>query len=151
VPLQTPWQFDKNTVPLLQQSVLSITATADTFGVVDVSIEGHLVKVYCHMSNNSPLWFNIAAQISTLEARKDLLNSKKEAIEEEIKEVNQSIALLKLVSNPIQPVTPSTRAAATQTDLHLPKSHQLMFTPLTELQQEEEERKSRIVKSFKKK
>jgi hypothetical protein len=37
-----------------------------------------------------------------------------------------------------------------QTEVHLPLSQQLMITPLTRLQVEEEERKKRIFKSFKK-
>ncbi len=98
------------------------------------------------MSNNTPLWFNIACQISTLEARRQKILEQKEELDIEIED---NIALLELLYN-YSPKKCKAKTAQTQTEVHLPLSQQLMITPLTRLQVEEEERKKRIFKSFKK-
>jgi len=98
------------------------------------------------MSNNTPLWFNIARQISTFEARRQKILEQKEELDIEIED---NIALLELLYN-YSPKKCKAKTAQTQTEVHLPLSQQLMTTPLKRLQVEEEERKKRIFKSFKK-
>lgn len=101
------------------------------------------------MSNNTLLWFNIACQISTLEARRQKILEQKEELDIQVREIEDNIALLELLYN-YSPKRCKGKTAQTQTEVHLPLSQQLMITPLTRLQVEEEERKKRIFKSFKK-
>jgi hypothetical protein len=76
----------------------------------------------------------------------------KEELDIQLQEVDDSIALLKLLSNTsTKQCTATFHLAHMQTEVHLPLSQHLMTTPLTRLQVEEEERKKRIVKSFRKK
>ncbi len=95
------------------------------------------------MSNNTPLWFNIACQISTLEERRQKILEKKEELDIQVREIEDNIALLELLYNS-SPKRCKGKTAQTQTEVHLPLSQQLMITPLTRLQVEEEERKKRI-------
>jgi hypothetical protein len=108
----------------------------------------------------NPLWFNVSTHINTLLERRNKLINERTNIEEQISEINQSIALLQLLS-PLsaRPTTstvppsarPTTSTVEIQTTIHLPSSQHLMTTRLMQLQIEEEERKLRIVKSFQKK
>jgi len=102
------------------------------------------------MNINNPLWFNISTHINSLEDRKQKLIEKRNNIDEQIAELDNTIALLELgCGSPIG--KPRTVSVSSQTDIHLPKSRQLMTSPLTPLQKEEEERKKRIFSSLKKK
>jgi hypothetical protein len=105
-----------------------------------------------HMNNNNPLWFNKIAHINLLEERKQRLIEERINIDAHIAEIDHSIALLQLSGAPVQPPQPPTTiSVGSQTELHLPISKQLMSSPLTRLQEEEEDRKNRIFKSLKKK
>jgi DNA repair photolyase len=102
------------------------------------------------MNNNNPLWFNISTHINSLEDQKQKLIEKRNNIVEQIAELNNTIALLELGG--VTPRgKPRTVSVSSQTDIHLPKSRQLMTSPLTALQKEEEEREKRIFSSLKKK
>lgn len=103
-------------------------------------------------NNNNPLWVNVATQINILEDRKHKLIEKRTSIDDHIAEINNTIAQLQLGSSPSVPSGKARKVSiGSQTEIHLPKSKQLMTSPLTPVQEEEEERKKRIFDSLKKK
>jgi hypothetical protein len=101
------------------------------------------------MNNNKPLWFNITTHINLLEEWKQRLIEERSNIDQHIAEIEHTIALLQLGGAPLQ--KPRSVSVGSQTDLHLPWSKQLMTSPPTPLQKEEEERKKRIFDSLRRK
>ncbi len=71
-------------------------------------------------NNNNPLWVSVSRHVNTLEERRKILLENKRNIEEQISEIEYSIALLQLLSPPS--AESITSADGSQTNINLPSS-----------------------------